>query len=361
MKQIIFIFTGLMIVLASGWFWFFSPPNSEASSQQKENDSAVEPIAKVQVVSIREETIVQKILAYGTVTAAPAGAQTITAPFECRIRSVRATSGQQIAADEVLLEVDPSPDALLLIETARSAFALAKKALANTQERFDLKLATNQDVLQAQQALQEAQLHLSSLEGRGLGRDGKIKAPTSGIVSRVYIQEGSLVAAGSALAEISAGDKLEARLGIEPEDISLVKVGQSVSMEPVSRRGVAPLDTRIRLIGRSVNPATGLVDAFVPLPATGAILLGDYLKAQIEVASKKALVVPRQALLPEGDHHVMFTIKDGHTVRHEVHLGLESGQAIEVICADLHPGDQVVVLGNYELVNGMTVQTEASP
>jgi Membrane-fusion protein len=261
----------------------------------------------------------------------------------------------------VLIEVDPSPEALLLLETARSAFQLSQKALANTQERFDLKLVTNQELLQAQQVQQEAQLRLASLEGRGLGRDGKIKAPYSGIISKVDVQEGSLVTAGSPLLEISVGNKLEARLGVEPEDLSLVKAGQSVLLEPVSRRDVTPMETQIRLIGRSLDPAIGLVDVFVPLPANGNILLGDYLKARITIASKKALVVPRTALLPEGDHHVMFTIKNGHAVRHVVQCELESGNAIEVIGADLRPGDGVVILGNYELVDGMAVQTEPSP
>ena len=350
-----------MTLLAVGWFCFSAGQHSRAESQPKAKTFDAGPIAQVRVVPLNQGTIVQTIPAYGMVIASPDGAQTIVAPFECRIRSVRATSGQRIEAGDILVKVDPSPEAFLLLETARSAFELSKKALANTQERFDLKLITNQDLLQAQQALQEAQLRLSSLERRGLGRDGKIKAPYSGIISKVDVQEGSLVTTGGLMLEISADNKLEARLGIEPEDMPLVKVGQPVSLEPVSRRGITPLSAQIRFISRSIDQTTGLVDVFVPLPATGGILLGDYLKAQIEVASKKALVVPRKALLPAGDHQVIFTINDGHAVRHMVQTGLESGDAIEVICADLHPGDDVVVQGNYELADGMAIQVESAP
>ena len=361
MKRKKLIFFGLMTLLAVGWFWFSARQHFREEPQRKAKSFDAGPIAKVRVVSLKQETIVQTIPAYGTVIASPDGAQTIVAPFECRIRSVRATSGQQVETGDILVELEPSPEAFLLLETARSAFQLSKKALANVQERFDLRLIANQDLLQAQQALQEAQLRLSSLEGRGLGRDGKIKATFSGIISKVDVQEGSLVTTGGPLLEISADNKLETRLGIEPEDMPLVKVGQTVSLEPVSRRGVSPLSAQIRLISGSVDQTTGLVDVFVPLAARGGILLGDYLKAQIDIASKKALGVPRTALLPEGDHHVVFTIKDGHAVRHVVQRWLESGNEIEVISTDLHPGDQVVILGNYELVDGMAVQTESSP
>jgi membrane fusion protein, multidrug efflux system len=359
MKQKTLIFAGLMTLLAVGWFWF-AGQHFRAGSQPKAEDSDAGPIAKVRVVPLNQKTIVQTIPAYGTVIASPEGAQTIVAPFECRIRRVRATSGERIETGDILIEVAPSPETYLLLETARSAFQLSQKELENTQERFDLKLVTNQELLQAQQAFQEAQLRLSSLKGRGLGRDGKIKAPFSGIISKVAVQEGSLVTTGGLLLEISADNKLEARLGIEPEDMPLVKVGQPVSLEPVSRRGITPLSAQIRLISRSVDQTTGLVDVFVPLPATGGILLGDYLKVQIEVASKKALVVPRKALLPAGDHQVIFTINDGHAVKHVVQTGLESGDAIEVICADLHPGDDVVVQGNYELADGMAIQVESA-
>jgi len=358
MKRKTLIFAGLMILLAVGWFWFSAGQHSRIGPQPKTEIPDAAPIARVRVVSLNQETIVQTIPAYGSVIASPDGAQTIVAPFECRIRSVRATSGQRIEAGDILVKVDPSPEAFLLLETARSAFELSKKALANTQERFDLKLITNQDLLQAQQAQQEAQRRLSSLEGRGLGRDGKISAPYSGIISKIDVQEGSLVTTGGLLLEISADNKLEARLGIEPEDMPLVKVGQPVSLEPVSRRGNTPLSAQIRLVSRSVDPTIGLVNVFVPLPANGNILLGDYLKAQITVASKKALVVPRKALLPAGDHQVIFTINEGHAVRHIVQTGLESGDAIEVICADLYPGDDVVVQGNYELADGMAIQVE---
>ncbi len=302
MKRKILIFAGIMILLAVGWFWFAAREHFRADSEQKAKTSDVGPIAKVRVVPLKQETIMQTITAFGPVVTSSSGVQTVTASFECRIRRVRVTSGQQIETGDILIEVDPSPEALLLLETARTTFSLSEKALANTQERFNLKLATNQELLQAQQTMQEAQLRLFSLEARGLGREGKIKALYSGIITNVDVREGSLVVAGGPLLEISAWNKLEARLGVEPEDLSLVKPGQSVLLEAVSCGGFTPMAAQIRLIGRSVDQATGLVDVFVPLPADGNILLGDYLKARITVASKSALVVPRAALLPEGDH-----------------------------------------------------------
>ena len=77
----------------------------------------------------------------------------------------------------------------------------------------------------------------------------------------------------------------------------------------------------------------------------------------IELAKKTALVAPRTAVLPDDDKQVLFTVKDGKAVRHEVKVGISTDDLVEVSADDLHEGDQVVVLGNYELENGMAIQT----
>ena len=57
---------------------------------------------------------------------------------------------------------------------------------------------------------------------------------------------------------------------------------------------------------------------------------------------------------------VLFTVKDGKAVRHEVTPGIASGDQLEVQGADLKAGDAVVVTGNYELSDGMAVQVETA-
>jgi hypothetical protein len=70
-----------------------------------------------------------------------------------------------------------------------------------------------------------------------------------------------------------------------------------------------------------------------------------------------ALVVPRSAVLPDEDNkQVLFTVKDGKAVRHEVDVGITAGDLVEVTASGLNAGDAVVTLGNYELTDGMSIQ-----
>ena len=68
------------------------------------------------------------------------------------------------------------------------------------------------------------------------------------------------------------------------------------------------------------------------------------------------LVVPRSAVLPDDEKQVLFTVKNGKAVKHEVKTGITNDDFVEVLSHELHEGDLVVSLGNYELEDGMAIQ-----
>ena len=101
----------------------------------------------------------------------------------------------------------------------------------------------------------------------------------------------------------------------------------------------------VREISRAVNPATLLVDVFVSFPPTPNILLGEIVAGNIVVASVTGLIVPRNAVLREGDQGILFTVKNDRAVKHRVKIGLEDQKEIRITGTDLQPGEPVVVLG----------------
>jgi multidrug efflux pump subunit AcrA (membrane-fusion protein) len=70
--------------------------------------------------------------------------------------------------------------------------------------------------------------------------------------------------------------------------------------------------------------------------------------------------VPRSAVLNDGEHYNLFTIKDGKALKHIVNIGLQDESSIEVISSELKANDPVVIEGNYELDDGMAVAPEDS-
>jgi len=340
----------VLITLAAGIWWWRKPGGSTEAGEAK-------PVAQVQVAPIVKEPIGRMLAAYGTVESSAGGAVAVTLAYDCVVRTVVATAGSRVAAGQLLARVAPTPDARLQLDSARGVATLAERSLAAARQRYDLRLATGDDLRTAEQAAQDARLKLESLERRGLGEaGGRLIAPVAGVVVKLDAQPGLTAPAGTVLATVAAFDGLEARLGLELSDAALVAAGQKVALTAVNRPKAVSVQSAVGSIGAVADAATGSLDVRVPLPEGSRWLPGERVQAAIEVERKVALLAPRGAVLPDGDQEVLYTVKGGAAVKHVVRVGISSGDQVEISGAGLEAGDSVVVQGNYELSDGMGVQ-----
>jgi RND family efflux transporter MFP subunit len=346
----------LLAALALGvWLWH---RHGSADTAAEEEPKAT---AEVQTAILQRAAISETLPAFGTVEASPAGARVVTLGYDCVVRAVSAPAGARVSAGDPILEVAPTPDARLQLDSARSAAELADKSLAATRQRYDLRLATNQDLLAAQQAAEDARIKLASYQDRLAGSDGRIRAEAAGVVTKLDWQAGATVPAGTPLAVVTASGQLEAHLTVEAADAARIVPGASVTLTSANRPAAAPLTGAVRAVGGSVDPASGAVDVRVPLPADAAWYPGEHVEGAIETRRETGLVAPRSAVLPDDGKQVLYTVKAGKAVRHEVQTGIASADGVEVSGGDLQAGDTIVTVGNYELEDGMAVQAGSAP
>lgn len=320
-------------------------------------EKAAGPVAQVQVAKVGRKTITEKVIAYGSVVAQPGKTHSVSVAFETRVRHILVAPGQFVQENDPLTEIEPSPAAQLQFQQAKNAAEAARKGLKQTQERFNLKLATNQDLSAAEKTARDAEAQLTALQRTGAGGDNRIHADMAGVIAKVNVQDGQIVAAGSPLVEIVAENEIEVKLGVEPEDLSAAQTGAPIPIFPVNDPTAAKVDGSIRLVTRRIDPATRLVDVYVALPEGTKLLLDGYVRGEIQRTEKDALVVPRSAVLPnESREYEVFTVANNRAVRHAVKIGAENPKEVQLIAEDLHDGDSVVTVGNYELEDGMAVE-----
>lgn len=351
----------LAVVLAGVSWWLVKGKREPAAGKAAEQLGQTEgPVARVVVVPIRMGRIEERLTVYGTVVPAPGAVQVFSVPYESRVEQLAVSAGQRISKGDLLLDLVPSAEAQLQLDHVRNTYELARRSLEAVQRRFDLRLATNDQLLQATQAFQQAQLTLQSLERRGVGERKEIRADVNGLVAKVRVEEGAIVPAGSSLVEVIAQNRLEALIGIESEDIGRVQTGQEVSLSRLTGAPRVVGRGWIRKISRSVNPSTRLVDVFVTLGPEASLLLGEPVLSQLTVASSQGLIVRRSAVLPIESQYILFLVRNQVAERHVVSIGVENEREVEVIGSGLRSGDAAVVLGNYELRDGMAVRPEAA-
>ena len=334
--------------------------DKEAEYGSEKSKAEDKPVATVSVAPVRKGTINEQITAYGTVVAPPSEVRVVSVPFESRITKILVSPGQTVTQDQPMIEVEGSVAATFSLEEAKNTASAAERDMQLVKQRYEQKLGTTSELYTAENALRTAQARLQSLQQSGAAAPRQLKSESAGIVSKVDVQLGQIVAIGSPLVEVAPQNQIEVKLGIEPLDAAFLQVGQGVQLHRVDDAGTDAIEGKLRLIGQSVDPATRLVDGRVSLPSDTKLLLESAVTGKMTRASAEAIIVPRESVLPSDDGgYQVFTIKDAHAVKHSVRVGIENDRETQILGDELKGGDWVVVVGNYELEEGMAVEVQA--
>lgn len=317
---------------------------------------ATEVSALVHVTAVRSESLTEQLIVYGEVVPAPGSVRTFNAPFEAVVGTLYISRGQRVEPGQPMMEVAPSPDAKLLIESARSALRLARGRMIDARARLELGLITRDDVLQQEQAQSDAEAKWATYSRWANGL--KVGAVDGGIVDRMPVAEGQRILAGDLLVSVVAQGRFEVALGIEPEDAAMVHPGQSLSIEQLAGAApAAPISAKVRSVSLAVDSATRLITVLAaPSTRTGRLVLGEIVRAVIPVRSAGGLVVPRSAILQQEGRSVVYVVRGGRALRRIVTVGIETDSLVQIMGPDVHLSDSVAVLGNYELADSMRVR-----
>ncbi|MEO8426574.1 MAG: efflux RND transporter periplasmic adaptor subunit [Verrucomicrobiota bacterium] len=360
MKTLKWVFSARLLLgvgFAGTWLAGCRPNNT---TQEKGVDDT-HVIAQVELAPVVKSNISETVTAYGSVIPRPGATHAVSVRFESVVDHLLVAAGEAVTNGQVLADIEPSAASKLQLAQAKIAVDAADRELKQTQERYDLKFATNQELGQARKAADDARLQLQSLEDRGIETERQVKSQMAGVIWQLSVRDGQIVSAATPLFELIARNEIEVRLGVEPEDAVSLSKDDRVTLFPVHAAEARQFEGRIRLITQRVNPDTHLVDVYVRPPSGMSLLLDAYLRAEIKTVSHEALLVPRLAVLPQGNHDVIFTVENGHALEHQVQIGIKTTNEVEVISPKFQPGVQVVVQGNYELTNGMAVAPASKP
>ena len=321
-------------------------------------DTTPKPIAQVLTIKLQKSEISETLTAYGTVLPWPDKLQTISLPYTSHIEKILVNEGQSFQKGDVLLLLKPADDATLQLQQAKVELNAAQHEQQLAQERLNLKLATQMELATAKLRTEQAKVMIANLGERGINQNHQLKADHAGIVHLLSVQQNQIVPAGSPILQWVDKNQWVVRLGVEPEDFDRLKMNQEVLLTPTNKPTFQPIKGQIATITNQIDPVTRLLNVFVKPESNQTLLINDYIEAKIIVSSANTLVAPRQALLPDGKAFRLFTIEKNHAVQHQVQIGLENDTQAEIIASDIKEQDEIVVLGNYELEDGMAVEVQ---
>ncbi len=316
--------------------------------------------ALVQIQPLGRRELAETLLCYGTVSVDPVNVTSVNLPRAGQITRLLVSQGEVVKKGSPILQLETSPQGSVGYAQALSAADFARSELARVRSLAAQQLATKSQLANAQKAFIDAEAALSAQQRMGTGTKSEwIRAPFDGIVSALNAAQGERIQAGATALQLARLDRLRVILGIEPEDIQRVRPGMPVRLTPVFSEKLNASGT-IEKIHGMINPQTRLVDVIVGLGTEQAARLvpGIRIRGLITLNRRKEFAVPRQAVLRDAGGPYIFVVRNGRARRINVQTGAESNGAVG-ITGPFSKGEKVVVLGNYELRDGMAVRVSA--
>lgn len=326
--------------------------------------------AVVGVTAARSATLQGKIELSGTVEARLSAVVASLVPGP--VVQVAAREGDRVQRGDLLVRVrreDVEQDHAAASARASEAAARLQQA---EQSRNRMRELSSSGVI-SQQVLDDAESEVQVWRGTLTAakaeiarldvalRNSRVRAPFSGTVVAKHCELGEWVEAGGAVVELVDLSQLEVLVAVPERHYSAATKGASASVRIDALPGLEVSGQVVAVIPRA-DPSSRAFPVKIAIDNSSG-QIGAGMSAVVEltaVAQHAAILVPKDALLGEGQQRQLFRVEETAegTVAEavEVELGSGSGPWIEVF--GLTAGDRVITRGNERLMAGMPIELQ---
>jgi len=285
-----------------------------------------------------------------------------------RLTQIRVTSGDHVAAGQVIMEIDPIQQ-MAMVSAARGT-ERQKKALFdfNTTEierqrkLFEAGVTSRDTYDQARQTYDNTKADYESASDTRKMQEAQlayytIRAPFAGVVGDIPVHVGDYASSSTMLTTVDENKDLEAYIYVPTERAGQVRKGLAVEL--MDNSGKLLEKTSIDFLSPQVDSTLQGILVKAPVHASPELLRNaQMIKARVVWSTTPMAIVPVLAITRQGGQSFVFLAKqmNGMLVASQtpVTLGDTVGNTYSVT-SGLKPGDRVIVSSTQFLVNGMPV------
>jgi membrane fusion protein (multidrug efflux system) len=308
-------------------------------------------VVTVEAVKVATESMPQTITAVGSLRSDES--VTLRPENAGRISAIMFQEGQRVTKGASLVKLDPAiPQAEY--EQAKANAWLAKTKYERAVDLEKQKFISGQAKDEAENNMRVAQAALQLAEAKLAKTD--IRAPFSGIIGLRSVSVGDYVKEGADLVNLESIDPLKVDFRIPETYFRQVQPGQSLQITLDAMPGTT-YDGKVLAVNPLVDAAgRAIVIRAQVRNADQALRPGMFVRVRLITREQSnAMVVPEQALVPQGTERYVFKVIDGKVARVKVDTGQRGDGKVEIVNG-LSPGDTIVTAGQLKLRDGVPVQ-----
>ena len=346
----------LAVALAAGGGYWFGTQRSPAPSATAQSASARSAPASaataplIEAAKVSLQALPQTITTVGSLRSDES--ITVRPEVAGRIHAILFKEGQHVAKGATLIRLDPAINAAE-VQQARANLKLAQSKYQRAVDLAKQNFISGQAKDEAENNLRVAEAAVALADAR-LAKT-EIRAPFAGVIGLRVVSMGDYVKEGADVVNLEAIDALKVDFRVPEIYLSQVQVGQTLTIALDALPGktfdgkIVALNPLLDAAGRSI-----VIRAVVRNSDT-TLRPGMFARVTLITRDEReALVIPEQAIVPQGDEQYVFRVVDGKVSRVKVDIGRRRDSRVEVL-KGLTRDDVVVTAGQLKLRDGMAV------
>jgi len=366
-KSIVVVIVVLGIAAAAGGGYWFGQQRTGASAGagNAPGSAASGPVTggksqggaqavMVEAVTAATAPMPQSITAVGSLRSDES--VTLRPEVAGRVSAIGFQEGRPVSKGATLVKLDPAINEAEVLQ--------AKANLTLAKAKYDRAIDLQKQGFISGQARDEAENNFKVMEAAIALADARlakteIRAPFSGIIGLRSISIGDYVKEGQDMVNLESIDPLKVDFRVPEIYLKQVQVGQKleVTLDALPGRKyegtVFAINPLVDAAGRAI-----VIRAQVRNADT-ALRPGMFARVKLLTKDERdALVLPEQALVPQGEEQYVFRVIDGKAQRTKVELGQRRDGRVEVV-KGVAPGETIVTAGQLKLRDGTPVTLAA--
>lgn len=267
-----------------------------------------------------------------------------------RIETIAFKEGNLVKKDTTLVQFDASMYRAQVNEAkARVKLSEAEYQRVNKLFKNGSISETQRDSALAQMQINEAQLEQAKVTLNKM----TLRAPFTGIVGLRQFSPGDYVMAGADMLEIVDIDSMKLDFRIPEIYLPQVAQGQTLSISLSAFPGET-FDGKVIAISPQISEQGRNILVRAILPNTDKKLRpGLFAKVQLLAKEQELVVIPEEALIPQGMGYLVYLYKDEKVTPAPIQLGQRMKGTIAI--TGIEEGDVVITAGQLKLQPGSPI------
>lgn len=312
----------------------------------KTTDTTVERIEKVKVQKMETSTITREVVLSATLQGYET--QNVAPSVTGKIEHIYVEEGSKVRQGDNLVRMDE-----LQYKTSKLTYANLGVELARVEALLKTGSATQQSYDQLKLSYDQTAENIDFLE-----KNTYVKAPFDGVISAKNYEDGELYS-GQPILVLTQISTLKAEIAVPERFFPMVKTGMKLDIRSEIYGQDQVFAATVERVFPTIDPASHTFTIKVKIPNGNDMLRpGMYVNSTLFLGQEEVIVVPYQAVLKlqGSDNRYVFINNNGVAKYVPVQLGQRFDDQVEIISDEINAGDELIVIGQARLVDGVKLE-----